>query len=463
MSLKNIDVCRITGSFRDPSGFIFLHDGSIFRQINKVYESHYEQLMQSGLYKRLTNEGLLISHRETDIRTENPDAYKIIRPESVPFISYPYEWCFSQIKSAAKATLRIQQLALQYSMTLKDASAYNIQFLKGKPILIDTLSFERYQEGSPWVAYRQFCQHFLAPIALMSMTDERLNQLARIYIDGIPLDMTSGLLTWRSWFRFGILSHIHLHAKSQGYFGDKQLKGYGNRVSKRALEGIIDNLETTISHIKWRPEGTEWGDYYEDTNYSNDGLQHKREAVSDFLDEVSPETVWDLGANEGVFSRLASEKGIRTVAFDIDPAAVEKNYLRCLKDGDKNLLPLLMDLTNPSSGIGWANDERLTLKQRGPAHTVIALALIHHLVISNNVPFCKLAAFFSGICSCLIIEFVPKTDSQVNRLLRTRKDIFTDYTQERFEDEFNLLFAIRRAIKIKGSQRILYLMVRKGA
>jgi len=452
----------LPGSFRDPSGFLFMRDGIIYRQINKVYQGHYNRLMQSGLYKRLVSENLLIPHVETDIHPEDDSpAYKIIRPEVIPFISYPYEWCFSQIKSAASTTLRIQEIALQFGMTLKDASAYNIQFLRGRPVLIDTLSFEKYQEGNPWIAYRQFCQHFLAPLALMAMTDERLNQLARVYIDGIPLDLASTLLPRRSWFRFGILSHIHLHAKSQNYFGNKKVKAAGYKVSKTSLNGIIDSLETTIRHIEWRPEGTEWGNYYEDTNYSADATKHKRQIIAEFLDEISPTTVWDLGANVGIFSRIASMKGIATIAFDIDPAAVEKNYLHCEKKREKNILPLLMDLANPSSDIGWGNEERMSLIQRGPADAVFALALIHHLAISNNVPFAKLAVFFSRLCRSLIIEFIPKSDSQVSRLLITREDIFTDYTQENFENEFRKFFTIKRSIKIKGSQRTLYLMMRR--
>jgi len=418
--------------------------------------------MESGLYRRLIDEGLLIPHIETDIHPEESSiSYKVIRPELVPFISYPYEWCFSQIKSASLTTLRIQEIALQFGMILKDASAYNIQFLKGRPVLIDTLSFERYQEGAPWVAYRQFCQHFLAPLALMAMTDKRLNQLARIYIDGVPLDIASVLLPWRSWFRFGILSHIHLHAKSQRYFGDKKVKTSVYKVSKVSLNGIIDSLEKTIRHMEWGHEGTEWGDYYKDTNYSADAIQHKRQVVEEFLDEITPATVWDLGANVGRFSRIASGKGIPTIAWDIDPAAVEKNFLRCQKDGDKFLLPLLVDLANPSPGIGWANEERASLIHRGPADAVLALALIHHLAISNNVPFYKLAVFFSRLCRSLIIEFVPKSDSQVGRLLVTREDIFTDYTQKRFEKEFERFFIIKKYVGIKESQRTLYLMARR--
>jgi ribosomal protein L11 methylase PrmA len=167
--------------------------------------------------------------------------------------------------------------------------------------------------------------------------------------------------------------------------------------------------------------------------------------------------VWDLGANVGRFSRLASDRNIDTVAFDIDPAAVEKNYLDS-RNGETHLLPLLLDLTNPSPGLGWGHEERMSLLERGPVDLVMALALIHHLAISNNVPLEQLARFFSRVGQWLIMEFVPKSDSQVQRLLATREDIFSNYSQSGFEQAFERYFTIRRSVQVEGSERTLYLM-----
>ena len=454
---------NVSSSFRDPSGFLFLRDDVIYRQVNRVYREHYDHLINSGLYKSLVDSGLLIPHEEVDINyaTSN-DAYKVLKPESIEFISYPYEWSFSQLKDSALTTLEIQKEALKYGMTLKDCSAYNVQFRKGKPLFIDTLSFEKYHEGEPWVAYRQFCQHFLAPLALMSHRDIRLNQLFRIYIDGVPLDLVSSLLPLRTRFRFSLLSHIHIHAKSQEYFADKAAKTSGRRMGRLAFLGLIDNLEAAVKKLKWQARGTEWADYYEDTNYSSDALQHKKQLVAEFLDRINPKSIWDLGANVGMFSRIAGDKGIQTISFDIDPVAVEKNYLECVAKGETNILPLLLDLTNPSPSIGWQNEERMSLVERGPADTVLALALIHHLAISNNLPLNKIAGFFNRICNSLIIEFVPKSDTQVQRLLSTRKDIFPNYTQEAFESEFSKPFSILDSVRIRNSERTLYLMLAKG-
>jgi len=449
----------IPSSFRDPSGFLFEREGSIYRQVNTVYKEDYDELMNSGLYEDLVDSQLLVPHKEVDIECPKPDqAYKIIKPELISFISYPYEWCFSELKDAALTTLQIQKKALEHGMSLKDCSAYNVQFRKSRPIFIDTLSFEKYKEGQPWVAYRQFCQHFLAPLALMSYGDVRLNQFFRIYIDGVPLDLASSLLPFKTRLRFSLLTHIHLHAKSQQRYADKPVKTNKREMSRLSFEGMVDSLESIVKKLQWEPQGTEWADYYEDTNYSSAGLQHKEQVVADFLQRTAPKNVWDLGANIGKFSRITGQKGIPTASFDIDPVAVEKNYLECSKNGETNTLPLLLDLTNPSPGIGWKNEERVSLIERGPTDTVLALALIHHLAISNNLPFEKIAIFFAEICNSLVIEFVPKNDSQVQRLLATREDIFPDYTREAFEVEFGKYFEIEDSAELKDSERIMYLM-----
>jgi hypothetical protein len=459
--MRRASSAQLPSSFRDPSGFLFQKGGVIYRQVNLVYKDDYDHLKDSGLYQALVGDNLLIPHEEVGIEPPVPElAYKVIKPEPIPFISYPYEWCFSQLRDTALTTLKVQRKALDFGMSLRDSSAYNIQFKNGRPIFVDTLSFGKYREGQPWVAYRQFCQHFLAPLALMSYKDIRLSQLLCIYIDGLPLDLTSCLLPWRTRLSFSLLSHIHLHARSQKHFADKPISVGRHRMSRYALLGILNNLESAVEKLKWQPRGTEWADYYQDTNYSSQAFEHKKIIVSGFLDKVKPATVWDLGANVGIFSRLAGDRGIPTVSFDVDPAAVEKNYLDCIARGNTSILPLVIDLTNPSPGIGWENKERMSLKERSPADAVLALALVHHLAISNNVPLSRIAGFLSDICHWLIIEFVPKSDSQVQRLLATREDIFPDYTRQVFEQEFSRYFSIDDSVDIRESQRTLYLMRR---
>ena len=453
---------RIKSSFRDPSGFLFTFEGSLYRQINKSYQNEFDKMIDSGLYQKLVEKELLIPHEEVNVESSQPEkCYKTIKPKLIDFISYPYEWSFNQLKDAALTTLEIQKIAMDYGLTLKDSSAYNVQFLNGKPIFIDTLSFEIYQEGQFWKPYRQFCQHFLSPLALMNHKDIRLNQLLKIYIDGIPLDLTSKLLPAKTKTMFSLLAHIHTHSKKQKDYEGKQVDVKKRKLSKNSFVGVIESLHSAIKKQNISLEKTEWGNYYSDTNYSEVAMNDKKTIILNLIEKIKPKNVWDIGGNVGIFSRISSDKEIFTVCFDIDPVAIEKNYLECKEKNEKYLLPLLLDLTNPSPDIGWQNMERDSFLTRGPADLVFALALIHHLAISNNVPFELISEFFSKNCKNLIIEFVPKTDTQVKRLLSSREDIFSEYDYEHFEKEFEKLFIIIEKKEIKDSERIIYYMQNK--
>lgn len=461
------DKQKVGASFRDPSGFLFYHEGKLYRQVNQEYRQHYDHLMSSGLYDALTANRLLVRHDEVETvpAPEPGRAYKIIQPEPVDFISYPYEWSFLQMRSAALTTLRLAREGLDHGMILKDASAYNLQFHRGSWQLIDTLSFEIYQEGQPWAAYKQFCQHFLAPLALMAYRDQRLNLMSRLFIDGVPLDIASKLLPFHSRLRLGLLTHIHLHARSQQRYADREVRpeDVKGKISHKALASLLDSLRNTIKNLSIKIGKTEWANYYRETNYSAAAFEQKQSVVARFLDQVSPDQVWDLGANTGAFSRLASKRGVFTVAFDVDPDAVSQSYIQVRKNHEEHLLPLVMDLTNPSPGLGWAHAERQALIDRGPTTMALALALIHHLAISNNVPLKKIAQFFTQISRYLVIEFVPKSDSQVQRLLRSREDIFPDYSVTGFEKAFAEEYEFLAKEPLKDSERILYLLQRRAS
>ena len=456
-------------SFRDPSGFVFRRDGVVLRQVNERCAKDYDALMASGLYEKLVSKGLLVAHTEIDVEPEvSAGHYRTLRPTQLGFISHPYEWCFSQLKDAALSTLRIQRIALGCDMSLKDASSYNIQFHQGAPLLIDTLSFERYREGEPWVGYRQFCQHFLAPLALMSRIDVRLQQLLRVYIDGVPLDLASRLLG-RTWFNMGLTTHIKVHAKYQRRFeasgaekegGAKATESRG-KLPKGRLVNLIRDLENAVRKLEWKPEGTEWAEYYSGDSYEEASLAHKRSLVAQFVGEISPVTVWDLGANTGVYSRIASEVASSVISFDVDPACVERNYREVREKQDKRVLPLLLDLVNPSPAIGFANAERQSLAERGGADAILALALLHHIAISNNVPLGRISAYLAELAPALVIEWVPKSDPKVRTLLATREDVFPHYTCEGFETAFSEHWTTGESVDIEGSQRTLYLLLRR--
>jgi hypothetical protein len=456
----------VAGSFRDPGGFVFTRDGVLYRYVGDPHRTRYDLLQGSGLYGRLVESGLLIPHVEADIDL-GPDgggAYRILCPELVDFVSYPYEWCFSQLRDAALATLRVQSLAMDHGMSLRDASAYNVQFHRGRPTLIDTLSFEAVPDGRPWVAYRQFCQHFLAPLALMSYRDVRLGRLLRDHVDGIPLDLAVRLLPRRARLRPPLLLHLFLHARTQRrHLRDTGPAAKAPTMSARALRGLLDSLRNAIEGLKTPAASAGWGEYDEEAHhYDGRAREAKERAVEAFIDRVAPRSIWDLGANVGRFSRLGSSRGIPTVAFDLDAACVETTYRRVRDEREPNLLPLLLDLVNPSPAIGWANEERMTLAQRGPADLCLALALIHHLAIGNNVPLPRIAKFLAEVCRWAAVEFVPKSDVKVTQMLTSREDVFPHYSVEGFERALEPWFAIDRRVPVPGSERVLYLLRRRA-
>ena len=463
------DVHAHPSSFRDPAGHIFTKDGTLYRLITAAGKDDYELTMSSGLYEELVAAGLMVAHKEVDTKlADTADAHKVIRPERIPFISYPYEWSFAQLKDAALLTLDIQKRALARGLILKDASAYNIQFVGRKPVFIDTLSFKAYEPGEAWEGYRQFCEHFLAPLALARYTSYDSLKLLRVDLEGLSLDLACRLLPKRARLRPGLFSHLYLHNASQKKFQNQASESGPGKVTQRkvsrfALDGIIGSLERSVQGLRPPHAKTEWGDYYSFTNYSDAGFKRKREMVQAMLDKVTPrpKLVWDMGANNGEFSSLAADEGIYTVAFDIDPVAVERNY-GAPAAADQPMLPLVQDVVNPSPANGFMGRERESLFERGPADVVLALALVHHLAIGRNLPLERVAELFATLGRQVIIEFVPKGDSKVDILLASRRDIFTDYDADHFEAAFATYFTLVDKQPIKDTKRTLYLYKRKN-
>lgn len=422
-------------------------------------------MVQSGVLAALQTSRLLIDHDPAPIELalDRDRAHAVIAPQPVDFISYPYEWSFGELKDAALLTLQAQALVTERGFTLRDASPYNVQFHKGRPILIDTLSFERAASGAPWLAYRQFCEQFLAPLALMANRDVRCGLMLRDFIDGIPLDLAATLLPGRTRLNLGLLSHLHLHARAQ--------RGYANRAAgarsaaKRTMSplqhrALVDSLRRTVEHLRWKPTGTEWADYVSQTSYGDEATQAKDDLVRAAIAASVGAVVWDLGSNTGRFSQIAASLGRRVVAWDVDPAATERHY-RAIRQGEiETILPLILDLANPSPGIGWAGVERKSLAQRSDADVVLALALVHHLAISRNIPLAMLAGFLADLAPALVIEFVPKDDPMVQRLLATREDVFPDYTIVGFRTAFGRHFEIDDERPIPGMTRTLFRMTR---
>lgn len=446
----------VAGSFRDPAGFVFTREGEIFRQVNRAHEEAFRALAESGLYDALRADTLLIAHERADVPAADPAAaYCVIRPEPLPFVSYPYEWSFSQWRDAALLTLEVQKRALAHGMTLKDASAYNVQFLRGRPLLVDTLSFDRYREGEPWLAYRQFCEHFLAPLAACALVDARLGRSLVTQLDGMPLDLASALLPARSWFKAGLVMHLHLHARFQRGYASAQAPAAQTRISRTGMLALIDSLERAITAISWRPPATAWTEY-EAAEIAEAYRARKLAAVQACVAGRALRLVYDLGANLGSFSRaVAGGQGL-VVSADADAIVVDANYRACRAEGRRDLLPLVVDLANPAPGVGWCNAERAPFLQRARPDLVMALALVHHLAIGNNLPLPRIARMFRDLCPEVIVEFVPPSDPQAVRLIAARRGAVHDYTQAAFEAAFGALYGEARPQILTDTGRALY-------
>jgi SAM-dependent methyltransferase len=346
--------------------------------------------------------------------------------------------------------------------TLRDASAYNVQFLRGAPVLIDVLSFEPIRPGEPWVAYGQFCRQFLAPLALMATRDARLGSLLATHLDGIPLDLAAALLPRRARLRPGLMLHLAAHGRSERRRVRSDGAARARAFSERAFLGLIESLETAVRRLEWAPPVTAWSDYYAGGHaYSDQALHRKEELVRKLLEEAAPTTVWDLGANTGRFSRIAADTGAYTVAIDSDPAVVEAAYREVGHDPASRILPLVMDLADPSPRRGWAQRERMSLADRGPADAVMALALVHHLAIGNNVPLPAVADWLAELGRWALVEFVPKEDPQVREMLALREDVFPGYTEDGFTRAVGSRFEIVRREPVEDSGRTLYLLRRR--
>ena len=451
------------GSFRDRAGFIFYTNSKVYRAVHTSYQTTFEKLIHSQLYSDLVKEDKLIAFGQ-ETPTPEPlntaDIYKVFQVPHLPFISYPSEWTFAELKRAALLTLQIQKRALDANFTLKDATAYNVQFIGRKAQFIDSLSFEEYIEGEPWLAYKQFCQHFLAPLLLAHYGYPELKTLLQNYLDGLPLSLVSKLLPFRSKFNLLASTHIHLHARLENkHAGDKEFKSSKLKISKQRLLSLLEHLEQGIRGMKQKESETNWSHYYASCSYSEKGIASKKDFVKQHCLALKNNLCIDLGANSGEFSAIASEYFKQVVACDNDQEVLREIEKKKIK----NLLCLQIDLSNPTPSYGWNGTERKSFIERIKHNDLtLALALLHHLCIGNNLPLPKLAQFFSEISGNLLIEFVPKNDVQVKKLLVTKKDIYSDYTLENFKLTFSEHFQFKAEVAIPDSERMLFLLTRKS-
>lgn len=454
---------RHPSSYRDPSGFIFQVEGIYYRQINQSYAADYSLLMGSGLYDTLVKKGLLIAHQELPDHppfSANADQrYKTLLPAQLSRISYPYEWSFEQLRDAALLTLEIMNEAILHGMILKDATPFNIQFEEGKPVFIDTLSFEKYDPSLPWIAYRQFCECFLFPLYLEHYCGMEQRKIQTAWPDGISASLTARLLPWKTRLSFGTLLHVHLQNKVSGKDERKVV------FSRQKLLNILQHLESIIRGLHTSADNlSTWNNYYQTTILSQSYLHEKEKLFRVYLDGLVFHTALDLGANDGYFSQILSErKDAFILAVDADTICIDRLYRTVREKQIRNILPLCIGILHPSPAIGFRNRERASFHDRVRTELVVALAVLHHLVLSGNIPLHDIAGYMAELTTrLLVIEFVPLGDLKAQELIRHRSSHHT-YDTHSFEQHFLEYFSIEKKSVVPGTERVLYLMRKKIA
>lgn len=453
---------RHPASYRDPSGFIYQFNGEYFRQINPSYFEEYHAIKNKGVYKQLWDKNWLINHEEISIDNDKI----ILKPAQLDFVSYPYEWSFTAYKHAAQLTLRLQLFLLENGFSLKDASAFNITFQNGKALFIDTLSIERYRDNEPWKGLKQFNEHFFAPLLLAQRHGSYYLKSLQHRINGFPLDEASKLLSWKSKLSPTIYSHIHFLGKQKNEtIGQASNDSKSKGLDKVSQIKMLKALEMHISKLSLK-ENTEWSSYYNQTNYDEKAFNLKKEFIQKWTAEINAKKIVDLGGNDGTFSKVALSNANQVIVCDIDQSAINDCYINNIKNKEYNIIPIISDLMQPAASLGFHNQERdsfITRIQDYGSDLSMALALIHHMTLSGNVPFEMSALFFKSLSPYLIIEFPDREDSWVQFILNSKRDaihLFDDYNLANFEDAYKKHYSIINKAAIIGTHRTLFLMKR---
>ncbi|MCF6225524.1 MAG: class I SAM-dependent methyltransferase [Xanthomonadales bacterium] len=457
-----------TGSFRDRDGRVYHYQKRIFRGLSDSALTSYRSLINKKFYQNLMQAGKVIGTRELEPE-DNPLPENIktkwagfLEHDRIEVISYPYEWTFSMLKSAALLQLQIVEKAVSNGFTLKDATPYNVQFVGGKPVFIDIPSFEKLQKGAPWAGYKQFCEMFLFPLFLQVYKGCNFQPFMRASIDGVSIQTAASLFGFRDRFRKGVLSHVWLQSRLDNRYANTtenvrtSLKSAG--FNRELILVNVRKLQKLVKSLQWDASGSEWGDYTDFHNYSEADHILKEDFIRDAVREEKPRVVWDIGCNTGQFSRIAAKHCEQVVAMDIDSVAVERLFLD--EDTAANILPLLQNVADPSPNWGWRNCERLDLQSRSKPDLILCLALIHHVVITANIPLNEFIQWLASISNKLVIEYVSRKDDKVETLLRNKEDKYVDYSRESIEKNLAEHFKIKHKIEVNDGNRVLYLCVK---
>ena len=452
------------GSFRDPAGNIFYQNGKIFRILSTLGEKRISFILKNKILEKSIKKKFLVNtsvlNEGDKIKNNIYQENIILEHEEIPFISYPYEWSFSQLKEAAIFHLDFNLFLLENNVNLIDSSAYNVQFIDNQPIFIDVLSMKEYKDGTPWEGHKQFCENFLNPLILKSKKGIKFNNWFKGNIEGIETSELNKILNLFDKFSYNIFVHVHLLNKLEEKFKNKKsLKLNSVRktfLSKNQLMAMMKQLRNFISKLKDHKSISTWDTYSIENSYSNSAENEKKEIVRKFFIKNRFNLVCDLGCNDGEYSEIALNNSCnRVIGFDFDLNAIEKAFIRSKKK-NLNFLPLYFDASNPSTKLGWNENERKSFKERANFDGLIALAFEHHLAIAKNIPLKDVIKWLTSLAPKGLIEFIPKDDDTIQKMLELKGDIFKNYNMENFENYLSLYCKIISKNYIKETKRIIY-------
>lgn len=453
------------GSFKDPEGRVFYRDNEVFRSLSDVAADRICRLVKQGILEDLVANNLVVPTKflpacEAGFDTNEFGAH-VLKHDRIPFFVYPYEFSFDMLKDAGLLTLELLETCLDHDLILKDGTAFNTTFREGRMAFVDVLSIDDYNPTQPWNGYGQFCREYLFPLMLSGYKRIDFQSILRGTLSGVsPTDMSS-LLSLRDMLRAGGIKHVLL----QGVIERLQQKTVpkanagkaGLSFPKQAIVANVRGLRRLLNKMSYKPRWTPWQSYTDHSSYSQEEIEGKSTFIKIGLSMLAANHVVDIGANTGTYSLLAADQAELVVAIDSDAAAVNNLYLHCRDCGIRNVVPIVADLMNPSPSLGWELTERASLFERldSDSFMFMALAIVHHICITNNVPIERFVQQLAAISDKGIVEWVEKEDEMVQVLLKNRKDIFSEYSWENFKKSLERHFAIKKVLDIKNGKRRL--------
>ena len=453
------------GSFRDRHSRVFYLDGRILRGLSATALEDWNKLSSTRFFSSFSEDGFIVGTRRCNVTADTLESMSsnfvaALEHERIPFVSYPYEWSLSMLRDAALLTLRLLEAALSEGMNLKDASSFNVQFQGTLPVFIDLGSFETRRQGEPWIGYQQFCRLFLYPLMIRAYKDIAFQPLLRASVDGITPETMARLISPRDLLRRGVLTHVILQSRFIRQQADakrglrRELSSLGFK--KEMILHNVHSLKSLIRGLRYKSSSSQWSDYTEMHSYNDEDFRAKKDFVKRAIDSAKPELVWDLGCNTGDFSKIAARSANYVVAMDADELAIDLLYRALARDGPSNILPIVINLVDPSPGLGWRNQERSPILSRGTPDLILSLALVHHLVIGANIPMTDLLHWYSQTCDRLVIEFIIKDDPMVQQLLMNKIDNYEDYEIDFFERTLDRFFDVRERLPLSSGLRFLF-------